>query len=77
MICDKQGLHARPAAAFVQLANRYKSDIKVRKGRRQVDGKSIMGVLSLGAASGSYITIEAEGEDAEEAIERLSKLLNS
>lgn len=73
----KQGLHARPAAIFVQIANGYKSEINVKKGRQTSDAKSIMGVLSLGASKGSRITLMANGPDAEEAVEKLSKAVSS
>ncbi len=70
-----QGLHARPAALFVQLAKRFVSRITVKKGRRSVDGKSIMGLLTLGAKPGARISIVADGPDATDALERLSRLL--
>lgn len=77
IVKNKQGLHARPAAMFVQLANKYASDIKVKKGRHESDGKSIMGILSLCISTGSHITIKGNGIDAEEAVERLSRIVNS
>ena len=75
-IKNSQGLHARPAALFVQVANRFKSDIRVRKGRREVDGKSIMGILTLAAERGSFIEIATEGSDAKEALHTLGVLLS-
>jgi len=71
----KSGLHARPAALFVQAASRFKSKINVRNGEREANAKSIMGVLSLGANQGAVITIHAEGEDAEQAIQQLVSLI--
>jgi len=72
----KLGLHARPAALFVQLANTFKSDVTVRKGRQSVNGKSIMGILMLGAEKGSIIVIEADGDDAHLAIVELEKIIS-
>ena len=71
------GLHARPAADFVRLANTFASEIRVKKGRRVVSGKSIMGILTLAAASGSRVTVEADGADATEAARALSAFLLS
>ena len=75
-IGSRQGLHARPAALFVQVASRFKSSVRVRKGRREVDGKSIMGVLTLAAARGSSITVTAQGPDAREAAHALEQVLS-
>lgn len=72
---NKQGLHARPAALFVQVANRFDARITVKREEEEVNGKSIMGILMLGAERGSEILIEAEGEDAELAIIELEKLV--
>ena len=76
IVKNKQGLHARPAALFVQLANKFNSAIVVKKDEEEVNGKSIMGILMLGAEKGSSIIIEAEGNDAELAILELEKLVN-
>jgi len=76
VIINELGLHARAAAAFVKTASRFKSQIRVYKNSTVVDGKSIMGVLMLAAAKGSVIKIEAEGIDAEKAIEELGQLIN-
>lgn len=65
VVKSKHGLHARPAAVFVQIANKYKSAISVRKGNDEVSGKSIMGMLMLGADCGSEILMSVEGDDAE------------
>jgi len=75
-IKNKQGLHARPAALFVQTANKFTSDIIVQKGKQEVNGKSIMGIMMLAAGKGSRITIRANGEDAKEAVEELEGLLS-
>ena len=75
LIKNEAGLHARPAALFVQIANKYDSDISVRKGKRVVNGKSIMGIMMLAAAKGSRIFIRADGDDADMALQELEKLL--
>ena len=73
---NKQGLHARPAASFVQIANKFDSRITVKRNKEEVNGKSIMGILMLGAEKGSQIIIEAEGEDAHIAILELEKIVS-
>ncbi|MCM8781677.1 MAG: HPr family phosphocarrier protein [Candidatus Omnitrophica bacterium] len=75
IIRHKQGLHARPAALFVQIANKYESTISVKKGEQEVNGKSIMGILMLAAERGSQIYIRAEGQDAKKAVEELERLI--
>jgi phosphocarrier protein len=75
-IMNAQGLHARPAAIFVQIASKFNCAITVRKDAERVNGKSIMGVLMLAAERNSKITIEAEGEDAEQAIAELDGFLS-
>ncbi|MDD4910582.1 MAG: HPr family phosphocarrier protein [Candidatus Omnitrophica bacterium] len=75
VIKNKQGLHARPAALFVQAANKYDSSIKVKKGGEEVNGKSIMGILMLAAEKGSRLEVTVEGEDADKALEELERLL--
>ncbi len=74
---NKQGLHARPAAIFVQVANKFDSRITVRRDAEEVNGKSIMGILMLGAEKGSVIVIEADGRDAEIALVELEKIISS
>ncbi|GEM_PF-269006 len=74
-IRSRQGLHARPAALFVQVANRFRSTIRVRKGHQEVDGKSIMGLLTLAASRGSTIQVTAKGADAPEAMHALEQLI--
>lgn len=71
------GLHARPAALFVQTANRFRSDVTVGKGRQKVNGKSIMGIMTLAVQQGSTITIRVEGTDAENAMAELAKLIDN
>lgn len=74
-IKNKSGLHARPAALFVQIANKFDSDINVTKGKQKVNGKSIMGILMLAAGKGQTVIIGANGKDAEDAVRELSELL--
>ena len=74
---NKQGLHARPAALFVQVANKFDSKITVRRDQEEVNGKSIMGILMLGAERDSQIIIEADGDDAEVAVVELEKIIVS
>lgn len=76
VVKNKQGLHARPAALFVQLANKFDSSINVRKDDQEVNGKSIMGILMLAGEKGAKITIIAEGHDAPEAVEQLEELIS-
>lgn len=72
---NKLGLHARPAALFVQLANSFESEIIVSKGNVKVDGKSIMGIMMLAAGKGSKIIVLAEGKDADKAIKKIEEFL--
>ncbi len=74
-ILNKYGLHARPAAEFVKLANRFASEIWVGKDEVEVNGKSIMGVMMLAAERGSTVDIRASGGDAEQAVAALAKLV--
>ena len=76
-IKNKLGLHARPAAMFVQIANKYESDVLVRKGRQQVNGKSIMGLMTLAAEKGASIVLKIDGPDAEEALKELEGIITS
>jgi phosphocarrier protein len=77
IVKNKQGLHARPAAIFVQVANKFDSRITVRYHDEEINGKSIMGILMLGAEKDSLIVLEADGADAEAAIAELEKLISS
>ncbi len=74
-VMNHQGLHARPAAIFVQIANKYDSKIMVRKDGETINGKSIMGILMLGAQHKSKISIIADGQDAIEALTELEEFL--
>jgi len=74
-IVNKLGLHARAAAKFVTCASGFASDITVRRSERDVNGKSIMGVMMLAAAKGAQIEIEADGEDAAAALDALERLV--
>lgn len=76
IICNRLGLHARAASKFVILASRYASEIRVRRGEREVNGKSIMGLMMLAAGHGTEITVSAEGPDAEEALDALQELID-
>ncbi|MER2107727.1 MAG: HPr family phosphocarrier protein [Solibacillus sp.] len=69
----KSGLQARQAALFVQEANRFKSDIFLQKDDKKVNAKSIMGIMSLAVAKGVSVILLADGHDAENAIEALTK----
>ena len=76
-IRNKLGMHARAAVKFVQLASRFESEIYVAKDGENVNGKSIMGLLTLVAAFGTQIQVSAEGSDAVSAIEQLGALVDS
>ena len=75
-IKNRLGLHARAASKFVQLASKFDSDIYVEKDGKEVNGKSIMGILILAAGCGSEVTIRACGEDAQQAVEEIGKLID-
>ena len=75
IIVNRLGLHARAAARFVNLAKQYAAEVDVERNGRRVNGKSIMGVMMLAAAKGSNITLHAEGDDAQEALEALAELV--
>ena len=77
VVKNKSGLHARPAAVFVQIANKFDARITVRHDDEEVNGKSIMGILMLGAEKDSLIVVEADGSDAEAALAELGKLISS
>ena len=76
-IRNQLGLHARAAAKFVHLATRFRSQIRVSRDARVMDGKSIMGILLLAAARGTTITIAADGPDEQEALTALSRMVES
>ena len=75
VIKNKLGLHARPAALLVQTANRFKCEIEIEKDGEKVNGKSIMGIMTLAAGVGTPITVYTSGEDAKQAMEEISKLI--
>jgi phosphocarrier protein HPr len=74
-ILNKLGLHARPAAMFVRVANKHRADIWVDTDGEQVNGKSIMGLMMLAAGQGTKLTLSAEGADAEKAVQELEVLI--
>ena len=76
-ILNELGLHARAAAQFVKIASRFSSEILVKKDSREVNGKSIMGILMLAAAKGSEIRITVSGGDASEALSALQNLIEN
>ena len=76
-IQNKLGLHARAAALFVKTVNKFSSQVSVSNDGQTADGRSIMGILTLGATQGSKIQVEASGEDAEKALRAIEKLLDN
>ena len=74
-IGNKLGLHARPAAMFVKLANTFTSEIWVRLDDDEVNGKSIMGLMMLAAPAGSELEVSAEGQDCNKAVDALGDLI--
>ena len=74
LVDNKLGLHARAAAKVVSVASRYNASIRIGTGKQMIDAKSIMGLLTLGAAKGSHLQVEIEGDDAQQALEELQKL---
>ncbi|QDR82554.1 HPr family phosphocarrier protein [Sporomusa termitida] len=75
VINNKSGLHARPAALWVQTAGRYQSSIRLKKDNREVDGKSLLAVLSLGLTAGSSVQVTLDGPDETAADNELMKLI--
>ncbi len=74
-IKNRLGLHARAAARLVQMVNRFSSEVKISKDGQLVNGRSIMGVLTLAATQGSKINVEAKGVDAQEALRAIERLI--
>jgi len=74
-IINKLGLHARAAAKFVTLASRFESEIRVQRGEKEVNGKSIMGMMMLAASQGTRLQIMASGPDEQEALHQLEALI--
>jgi phosphocarrier protein len=77
MIANRAGVHARPAALLVRTANRFQSDIYLEKDGERVNGKSIMGIIALGAAYRTSLRVIASGSDEAEAVEALVRLVES
>ncbi len=77
LISNKLGLHARAAGKFVETASRFNSDVWLIKNRSRINGKSIMGILTLAAAKGEKVVIEVEGPDEEKALKTLKELVQS
>lgn len=75
-IINKLGLHARAAAKFVTLASRFTSEIRVQRGIKEVNGKSIMGIMMLAASQGTRLCLIASGSDEEKALQQLETLIN-
>ncbi len=74
-IINRLGLHARPAAMFVRIASRYRSEVWVEKEGERINGKSIMGLMMLAAGQGSKLIIQCEGADADRVMEELEELI--
>ena len=73
-VINKLGLHARASAKLTQLASKFRSEIHIARGTRRVNAKSIMGVMMLAAGIGTKVTVDAEGEDAQEALDQIRAL---
>jgi len=76
-IINKLGLHARAAVKFVNLANRFTSSVRIEKRGNEIDGKSILGILTLAAVQGSEITLAVSGKDEQAASEALAALIGN
>jgi phosphocarrier protein HPr len=76
-ISNKLGLHARPSAQLTQTAGRFASEIHIARNGRRVNAKSIMGVMMLAAGFGSVVTVDAEGADAQAAVEAIGALIDA
>lgn len=77
VIQNEQGLHARPAEMFMRLAHKFESKIEVVKDGYRVEARSIMDLLTLGATKGTELTLEADGSDAQDAVDALAKLVET
>ena len=75
-VINRLGLHARPAAMFVRIASRYRSEIWVEKEGEQINGKSIMGLMMLAAGQGSKLLVRCEGPDADKAMQEIEELIS-
>lgn len=76
-VLNRLGLHARPAAKLTQKANEFLSEVKIVKGDREVNGKSIMGVMLLAASNGTELKIKADGTDEDQCLEELKELFDN
>jgi phosphocarrier protein len=76
-ISNRLGLHARPAMSLVDCASGFSSDVKIAKGKQEVDAKSIMQLMMLAATQGTELTVTADGPDADEAVEAVTSLVES
>jgi phosphocarrier protein HPr len=74
-VINRLGLHARPAAEFVKTASKFEAEIKLSKDTMEVNGKSILGVMTLAAECGSELVVRAEGADADAAVDALAEVL--
>lgn len=77
VIRNTVGLHARPAALFVQTANKFDAEIRIKKDNNEINGKSIMGIMAIGIASGETIELITEGHDEKEAMDVLVELIEN
>lgn len=77
IIKNKLGLHARAAVKFVNLANRFRSSVKIEKDGNEIDGKSILGILTLAAVQGTQIKLKVSGKDEDSALRALAALVNN
>ncbi len=76
-IKNKLGMHARAAVKFVNMANRFSSTVRIEKNGNEIDGKSILGILTLAAVQGTEIIIKVSGKDEDKALKALVELINS
>lgn len=74
-VINPQGFHARPAHLFVKLASTFQANVEILKGNEAISGKSILGLLTLGAGNGTTLTLRATGPDAQAAVEALAQLI--
>ncbi len=77
VIANRAGIHARPAAMIVKVANKFKSDITLAKDDDEINAKSIMGIITLAATYQTVLTLKADGEDEAEAVEAISKIFEN
>lgn len=76
-IINQKGIHARPSASLVKLANTFNSDIIIHHNGEDVDGKSLLGIMLLAAGPGSNVKVTAKGNDAEQAVKEIGKLISA